>query len=636
MKKIYLLILSSFLLTAGYSQSPRLVFVEEFTGETCGPCAANNPGFNAILETQVGQVISLKYQNNIPSAGPNFYAYNSADISNRTTYYANNYSPHVWIDGNVWNGNSGSYSVITSTLNSRLNVSSPFTVDVTHSFSAAHDIIYLHAVIRASQAYSGTTLKARIGIAERSVYGYTSPNGESEFSHVMRKLLPNGNGVALPSTWASGDSVVLDYNWTITVPTTNAVDEPLWAMLEGLVWIQEDATGAVNYREILQSGISNAVVTLDPGITSLTNVSTVTCANTVDPVITVSNNEPTVLTSMDIQYYLDAQSPGTYNWTGSLAQGATATINLPSVPLSTGAHMLNINITNANGTPDVIPSNNSVMVPTGQPIGNVTSFSENFLSTTFPPVNWLEEDHDNVTGWLRSTASTTGSGSAKIDFYNSPAGEQDNLYPLSPFDLTAAVNPTLTFNVAHRQYPFSATSFSNDLLEVVGSSDCGQNWTILWTKSGATLATTPVTASLTSAFTPTATQWRAETVDLSLFTGQPNVLVAFRATSDYGNNGYVDDINLNTVTSVSENQNDKLFSIYPIPSSGNMILNTSAKASSLNVEVTSISGKSVMQQEMKNVGADMKLDLTDLQSGSYFVRVTAGSETSIKKIVIEK
>src|SRR6187397_2296539 len=80
-----------------YGQSPRLVLSEEFTGETCGPCAANNPGYNALMETYPGQVISLKYQNNIPTAGPNFYAYNTADISTRTTYYANSYSPHAFV-----------------------------------------------------------------------------------------------------------------------------------------------------------------------------------------------------------------------------------------------------------------------------------------------------------------------------------------------------------------------------------------------------------------------------------------------------------------------------------------------------------------------------------------------------------
>src|SRR5262245_17569061 len=81
-----------------YGHSQRLVLSEAFTCETCGPCAANNLGYNAIMETYPGQVISLKYQNNIPSSGPNFYAYNTADISARTTFYANTYSPHAFID----------------------------------------------------------------------------------------------------------------------------------------------------------------------------------------------------------------------------------------------------------------------------------------------------------------------------------------------------------------------------------------------------------------------------------------------------------------------------------------------------------------------------------------------------------
>jgi len=77
-----------------------MVLVEEFTGETCGPCASQNPAFNAILNAS-SSAISLKYQNNIPSTGPNFYTYNTTDVGNRTSFYANNYSPHVFMDGNV-------------------------------------------------------------------------------------------------------------------------------------------------------------------------------------------------------------------------------------------------------------------------------------------------------------------------------------------------------------------------------------------------------------------------------------------------------------------------------------------------------------------------------------------------------
>lgn len=70
MKK-QLLALGLLLGAAGMNaQSTRLSVFEEFTGETCPPCAATNPGLNALLAspTNTPKVIALKWQVPIPSA----------------------------------------------------------------------------------------------------------------------------------------------------------------------------------------------------------------------------------------------------------------------------------------------------------------------------------------------------------------------------------------------------------------------------------------------------------------------------------------------------------------------------------------------------------------------------------------
>ena len=258
MKKLFILLTAVALTGLSYSQSSRLVLVEEFTGETCGPCAASNPGFNTILDAHASNVISLKYQNNIPSAGPNFWPYAQTDISNRTTFYANNYSPHAFIDGNYWNGNAA--SVTSAQLNTRAAVVSPFDIEVNHTFSPAHDIIYVHTVIRATQTVASGTYYARIAVAERNVYGYTSPNGEDEYSHVMRKMLPNGTGTLLPATWAVGDSAVINEQWTVAASATSYPD-PIWAMLEAIVWVQNNST-----KQIMQTGHSPALIAVEKEI----------------------------------------------------------------------------------------------------------------------------------------------------------------------------------------------------------------------------------------------------------------------------------------------------------------------------------------------------------------------------------
>ena len=52
------------------AQTPRLSLFEEFTGETCNPCAATNPGLNTILTspTNTPLVVAIKWQVPIPVA----------------------------------------------------------------------------------------------------------------------------------------------------------------------------------------------------------------------------------------------------------------------------------------------------------------------------------------------------------------------------------------------------------------------------------------------------------------------------------------------------------------------------------------------------------------------------------------
>ncbi|MFN5675106.1 MAG: T9SS type A sorting domain-containing protein, partial [Bacteroidota bacterium] len=79
-----------------------------------------------------------------------------------------------------------------------------------------------------------------------------------------------------------------------------------------------------------------------------------------------------------------------------------------------------------------------------------------------------------------------------------------------------------------------------DQLDVEVSTDCGATWNNVFSKAGAALSTK---AAQTAAFVPTSAQWRKETITLTGY-NSPNVLVRFVATSDYGNNMYIDNVNI--------------------------------------------------------------------------------------------
>lgn len=184
MKKISTLMATMLVAGVAFGQSQRLVLVEEFTGETCPPCAAQNPGFNALMDANSAKGISIKYQNDIPSAGPNFWPYNTVDVDARASFLGatgtNSYSPHGYMDGNLFDDVIGNFSA--SLLNTQYAVTSPFDVTVTHTLSALEDSVYTHTVVRATQAVSGN-LSLRVVVVESEIFGYTSPNGENEYSN---------------------------------------------------------------------------------------------------------------------------------------------------------------------------------------------------------------------------------------------------------------------------------------------------------------------------------------------------------------------------------------------------------------------------------------------------------------------
>ena len=101
-------------------------------------------------------------------------------------------------------------------------------------------------------------------------------------------------------------------------------------------------------------------------------------------------------------------------------------------------------------------------------------------------------------------------------------------------------NPTnskLTFDVAHACYGGQYT----DTLAVLVSTDCGITFTQVYKKWASTLATAPNSSNF---FTPDSSQWRTDTIDLAAFSGTPHLLVAFRNIGLWGNNIYVDNINI--------------------------------------------------------------------------------------------
>lgn len=115
------------------------------------------------------------------------------------------------------------------------------------------------------------------------------------------------------------------------------------------------------------------------------SVSSEICGEPFSPSITISNSGTETLTSATIEYNLDGTTTTTYNWTGSIAQGESDVITIPSYSnISSGSHTFTVSVSNPNGNTDENSANdNYVFNFTVSPAYNTATVIFNILTDDF-------------------------------------------------------------------------------------------------------------------------------------------------------------------------------------------------------------------------------------------------------------
>jgi hypothetical protein len=629
MKKLPLLI--SFLIsTVTLFASQRLVMVEEFTNASCPPCAAQNPGFNTLLQANPTKIVALKYQTNWPGVDPMNAQTQSLGVATRVSYYGVDGVPMARIDGDTMLLLTGGYytgaphNLDQTKINTEYALSSPFAMNLSHSFSANYDSVYITLDITCTQAVTGTNLRCRVALTESQIDFCAAPgtNGETEFSNVMRAMYPDVNGTILSNSWTVGQMQ--------TITFTKALPAYIYDknQIAVVAFIQDDGNKVIH-----QAALSTPhQLPLDAGLFDCAAASSVICNSSVSPSVMLTNYGSSTLTSATINWQINGGSVSSQPWSGTLAPGASTSVSLPSMTLPSSSNTVHLYSSLPNGSGDYNTGNdNRNLSVTVLPAPSISPVSQNFSIATYPPTGWNRQNVDGDTyQWARAAASNGGTGSSTINFYNAAVGTVDNLYtPVMDFTWVGPTASTLTFDVAYAQY-----TTENDRLQVNVSTDCGANWTNVYNKAGSTLSTS---AATTSSFTPTlASQWRNESVDMSAFAGQPSVLVQFQATSAYGNNLYVDNINMSALTNVNDLNNVNNMDVYPNPSNGNFNVKFDfMKAEDVTVTVTNLIGEVVRTLNFQNVSSgSYPIDMTSEAKGNYFVNIKTAGGTVTKRISI--
>jgi PKD repeat protein len=263
------------------------------------------------------------------------------------------------------------------------------------------------------------------------------------------------------------------------------------------------------------------------------------------PVASFTANNQTICVGQSVQFTnTSTGQPTSYSWSFTGGTPSTSTAQNPTVTFNAvGTYDVSLTVTNASGTNTSTQTGYiTVLAGSGSPL----PLTEGFTSTTFPPAGWTSINLDGTdTTWLRSTATgntpTVGNSMVFLNWAKDDRGNQDEMRT-PKLNFTGLSAAQMTFDVAYAAY--NATYV--DGLEVLITTDCGTTWTSLYNKTGSTVAAgnLPTAAATTSAFVPTSAQWRTETINLNTYINNTNVQLAFRNLAGYGNNLYVDNINI--------------------------------------------------------------------------------------------
>ena len=168
---------------AAMGNTQRIPMIEHFSSSTCPPCVNVNYAMANLTAANPGKYTYTKYPCYWPGSGD---PYCNDDVRTRVSFYACNAAPQTFLDGI----DQGFTSVTQGALDE--HYATPAFADVRGAFNVEGNTINVTADFMSYFNMSG--INAYISINEKTTTGNVGTNGETEFHHILMKMLEDGNG----------------------------------------------------------------------------------------------------------------------------------------------------------------------------------------------------------------------------------------------------------------------------------------------------------------------------------------------------------------------------------------------------------------------------------------------------------
>ena len=445
------------------------------------------------------------------------------------------------------------------------------------------------------------------GIWESSLNSFNNAPSVSITSPADNATFNVGSSITINATATDADGTIsrVDfYNGATLLATVNAAPYTYTWVSPAVGSYALTAKATDNGNASTTSAIVNVsvVIQLDAGVSAIATPNGAVGTASVVPSITIKNYGTTTLTATPISYKVDNNAFATFNWTGSLAAGATAAVTLPSVTgYAVGAHTFTAQTGTVNGSADGNAANNA--------------FTSSFTYAINTCTNDNETANNSATTAVVLTVNTAKNSqigsNGDVDYYK--------------FTTTAAA-PKVKISLSNLPADFD--------LDFYGATSAGAISTKIATSAnGSTTAESIVYNTSTTAQTYFVRVYgyggafsTTTCYNLLVQTGSVNFIK--------NNNGFV------APTGKIDNNVALLeqLSLFPNPARDEVNVRFIAtKAGAYDVNLYDATGKALLSQKAQfNEGENTaSLDVQALPRGLYVVKVSNGDELFSQKVIIE-
>ena len=314
MKKLFLSAVVMLFMSTAFAQTKdnvarECVLFEIFTGVRCPYCPAAANGIAQMLEEGLA-IAPVGYHTTAFSTEE----YYTNETNARANYYSISSYPTLKADGITGmsgggNANENMYSYYMNYYNQRINVPSPFTIDLSYE-PVDGTSCRVNCTVTQVGDCNGSDVRVFIALTQSNInVGWQGMQG---LHHVCRDMIPTQTG-----TQFTGPTTTISETFEMHWPKEDCY---LTA------WVQNYSGGT---KEVYQAVRMSMALDLDYDIAlkSVENVVTQNCSGIQQPKMTVKNLGNQTITFFDLCAF-DGHEDHRQSWHGSLPKGSSVTVTM--------------------------------------------------------------------------------------------------------------------------------------------------------------------------------------------------------------------------------------------------------------------------------------------------------------------